>query len=290
MWNDVNGNGEQDVGESPLSGVVVTLQTCSGVVVASTTTLASGNYSFSNVAPGCYVEVFSTPTNFVPTVQNAPTVDPTTDSDINLAGKTTNLTLVAGTITQHVDAGFSQKTSIGDFVWLDANNDGLQDTTEFGLAGVAVNLTTCDGVSVATTTSDATGFYTFDELLPGCYNVSFGIPSSFATALQNVGGDDSKDSDVNAGGVVGGIMLAAGSPNRTIAAGFTGVPASTFFSSFFFFLFFFFFFFSFFSFLFFFSFFFFFVSFFFCLATHVHVHLDTRLCLLLHHLCFSHRR
>ena len=118
MWNDVDGDGEQDAGESPLSGVVVTLQTCSGVVVASTTTLSAGNYSFSNVAPGCYVEVFSNPTDFVPTVQNAPTVDPAKDSDINLAGKTTNLTLTTGMISQHVDAGFSQKTSIGEFVCL----------------------------------------------------------------------------------------------------------------------------------------------------------------------------
>ena len=102
----------------------------------------------------------------------------------------------------------------------------MQDAGEAGLAGVAVNLTTCAGVLVATTTSDATGFYAFNELLPGCYQVSFGIPGSFTTAPQNAGVDDGKDSDVDGSGVVGNIMLVAGSPNRSIAAGFLGSPAS----------------------------------------------------------------
>jgi len=229
VWNDVDGDGEQDAAEPPLSGVLVTLRTCSGVDVAWTTTLANGTYSFSNVAPGCYVEVFSTPANFVPTVQNASAVNPTQNSDINPAGVTANLTLVSGVILQNVDAGFSQKTSIGDFVWYDANNDGLQGSTEVGLAGVAVSLSTCAGALVATTTSGATGFYEFNDLLPGCYKVSFGIPAGFVASPANAGSDDSIDSDVNASGVVDSIVLAAGSPNRTIAAGFSGgIPASKF--------------------------------------------------------------
>ena len=60
------------------------------------------------------------------------------------------------------DAGLrsAAAAAIGDRVWLDANGNGIQDTGEPGVGGVAVSLLNGTTV-VATTTTDATGAYSF---------------------------------------------------------------------------------------------------------------------------------
>jgi len=76
-------------------------------------------------------------------------------------------------------------TVIGDRVWLDEDCDGLQDKsdagfTEPGVADVVVNLYTCAGEFVTTTTTDANGFYEFsgiDEY--GTYRVCFVLPDGY---------------------------------------------------------------------------------------------------------------
>src|SRR5207244_150060 len=49
--------------------------------------------------------------------------------------------------------------TIGDFVWLDLNNNGLQDTGEQGVAGVSVSLCDAAGSPVASMQTDAFGHY-----------------------------------------------------------------------------------------------------------------------------------
>ncbi|MCB0392874.1 MAG: hypothetical protein KDD58_16425, partial [Bdellovibrionales bacterium] len=66
------------------------------------------------------------------------------------------------------DFGFVRQVLIGDFVWFDTNEDGVQDGGEPGLEGVVVRLV---GASpTVTTATDATGYYEFeskhDGLLP----------------------------------------------------------------------------------------------------------------------------
>jgi|GEM_PF-818488 len=63
--------------------------------------------------------------------------------------------------------------SIGDFVWYDADADGVQDAGEMGIGGVEVTLVYPDG-STATTTTDGNGFYVFTGLEPGDYEVIVG--------------------------------------------------------------------------------------------------------------------
>ncbi|MBK9463112.1 MAG: carboxypeptidase regulatory-like domain-containing protein [Sphingobacteriales bacterium] len=54
---------------------------------------------------------------------------------------------------------------MGDYVWLDANGDGIQDAGETGISGITVTLTYPDGTT-ATTTTDANGSYVFTGLAP----------------------------------------------------------------------------------------------------------------------------
>ena len=68
VWLDANANGQQDAGEAGVAGVAVELCTCvnnqPGVLVASTTPDANGNYGFTNLKPGDYLVKFITPTGY----------------------------------------------------------------------------------------------------------------------------------------------------------------------------------------------------------------------------------
>ncbi len=85
--------------------------------------------------------------------------------------------------------------AIGDFVWSDANGNGIQDPGELGLGGIAVRLLDGAGNPLATTTSAADGSYRFDRLSPGSYQVEFTAPPGYLLSPQRQGADRSKDSD-----------------------------------------------------------------------------------------------
>ena len=53
---------------------------------------------------------------------------------------------------------------IGDRAWRDDDGDGVQDPDEPGIAGVVLELTDSDGVTIATATTSATGEYRFAGL------------------------------------------------------------------------------------------------------------------------------
>jgi hypothetical protein len=89
------------------------------------------------------------------------------------------------------------KAKIGDFVWHDLDEDGIQDVGEPGLAGVVVTLLNAHLNTIATTTSDASGRYLFSDLEPGDYVVEFQTPSSFFPTQQRQGIDPAVDSDID---------------------------------------------------------------------------------------------
>src|SRR5262245_32190606 len=78
--------------------------------------------------------------------------------------------------------------SIGDFVWRDANANGLQDAGETGLAGVTVKL--IGGGTTRTTTTNSSGYYAFDTTsLPTSpyYYLEVTMPSGYAIGPLNQG-------------------------------------------------------------------------------------------------------
>jgi len=87
--------------------------------------------------------------------------------------------------------------SLGDTVWYDTNEDGIQDPGEEGIEGVVVRLYTCADVFVAQTMTDANGFYIFPDLVPGDYYVEFFAPEAFVFSPQDQGSDDADDSDAD---------------------------------------------------------------------------------------------
>jgi hypothetical protein len=103
--------------------------------------------------------------------------------------------------------------SIGDFVWLDADCDGIQDNGEAGVPNVKVNLYDSSGTLVDTETTDANGYYLFDgpgpdgQLWLDTFTVQFELPSGYHFSPANQGGNDAADSDAGAGGFSGPVVL-----------------------------------------------------------------------------------
>jgi len=87
--------------------------------------------------------------------------------------------------------------TIGDFVWEDLNENGIQDTGEPGIPGVTVNLYYCGASNILqTTTTDSNGKYSFFVDIANHY-VEFILPAGYDFTQQNIGADDAIDSDAD---------------------------------------------------------------------------------------------
>lgn len=100
--------------------------------------------------------------------------------------------------------------AIGDRVWDDRNDDGLQDDDEPGVGGVPVALTGTDdrGDEVERrTTTDEQGGYRFDGLRPGDYRVHFTAPDGTHFTEEHVGDDPALDSDAGPDGETAPVAI-----------------------------------------------------------------------------------
>ena len=115
------------------------------------------------------------------------------------------------------DIGFHlAPASIGNYVWFDTNRDGLQGATETGVPGVVVELRDVNGTVVATTTTNANGYYLFDNLDPAGYSLKFHPPVGYSISPQNAGTNDAVDSDVDpATGTTVNTTLVVGEKDMT---------------------------------------------------------------------------
>ncbi|MDZ4808163.1 MAG: SdrD B-like domain-containing protein [Bacteroidota bacterium] len=239
VWVDKNNDGVQSPSEPPMKGVMVTLYNSAGTPIATTVTDENGKYLFTGLPDGSYSVGFSNlPAGYNFTTQSA--TNDATGSDANVTtGRTTTVVLGPGNRNDtSLDAGLvTAKSAIGNYVWFDANGDGVQDANESGISGVTVTLTRpgfgLDGIAgnaddalpVATAITDAAGTYLFSNLTPGDYQVGFTtIPNNLVFTKQNTPGDNQNNtnSDANpATGLTALITLSAGESDFTIDAGVT---------------------------------------------------------------------
>ncbi|MEM9037626.1 MAG: SdrD B-like domain-containing protein [Actinomycetota bacterium] len=173
---------------------------------------------------GALTDVDSTP-DTDQTNDNQP-MGPGASGDDVITGDGDGTDPVADDEDDHDVAGVGTTHSIGNQVWLDADNDGRIDPGENGLAGVTVELfrdadddgiadaCDADGLSsadaVATATTDANGLYLFTDLAAGNYVVGVG-PSAWA-----------------AGGPLRGLLSSdptTADPDRDVDADDDGAPA-----------------------------------------------------------------
>ncbi|MFN8489126.1 MAG: SdrD B-like domain-containing protein [Caldilineaceae bacterium] len=112
---------------------------------------------------------------------------------------------------------------LGDRVWYDANHNGVQDLGENGVPNVTVQLLNNSGAVIRTTTTGATGYYSFTNLTPGVYAVRFvtsTLPAGYQLTTLNSGSDKTADSDANVNtGKTTSIPLVANQYDPTWDAG-----------------------------------------------------------------------
>ncbi|MET9634210.1 SdrD B-like domain-containing protein [Lentzea sp. NPDC006480] len=213
VWRDDNKNGVQDPNEPGVPGVPVK------VGDKTTTTNEQGKYEFPNLPDGKYTVCFDIANmpdavkDYVPTTPNLGG-DDAKDSDADVAtGCAPEVELgVDKPEDPTIDMGLIQPVNrLGDYVWIDVNKDGLQDATDIPVEGVTAKLSTG-----ATTKTDATGKYLFNDLPDGTYKVCFDLANlpaavkDYKVTTQNSGGDDAKDSDADAQGCTAETTLGTG--------------------------------------------------------------------------------
>ena len=222
VWFDNNANGIQDSGETGVAGVTVDLLNAAGTsTLAVTTTNATGLYSFTNLAAGTYeVKFVNSGANVFTQAGQGPAA---TDSNANVTtGITAQIVLAAGQTDLTIDAGLTTvNAALGDRVWLDTNNNGVQDSGETGVAGVTVDLLNAAGnATLAVTTTNASGLYSFTNLAAGTYEVKFVQPTGKNFTLAGQGANTAADSNANTvTGITSQIVLTAGQTDLSIDAG-----------------------------------------------------------------------
>lgn len=187
VFSDANGVNGQDPGEVGLGNITVTLledTNDNGIydtVVAVVQTAPDGSYSFDGLPPGDYQVVVTPPVGLQ-------TEDPDAALD-NL----TEITLGIGESSVDNDFGY-QNTALADVsgtVFLDTDKDGVEEVNgndgvpgngddEPGFAGITLDLINCglgtcndgDEAVIGSTTTDASGDYTFPDLPNGSYQVA----------------------------------------------------------------------------------------------------------------------
>ncbi|MBW6413380.1 SdrD B-like domain-containing protein [Schaalia sp. ORNL0103] len=252
IYNDTDATWINDRGiDKPFEGVTVRLLDANGNPVKDSsgaditaTTDANGNYTFNRLPLGDYkVEVV--PDHATVDGENVSLSDYTqtygyqTSTKRSEAGKgnlttpTISLTTSNANVSK-VDFGFVKPASVGNFVWFDANKDGVQDADEVGVAGVTVTLTDgagnpvidLGGNPVKPVTTDANGKYEFTNLMPNVdrivasageenYKVTFTVPAGYSATKSYAALDDEKDSN----GTESSVTLTEGQNDETVDFG-----------------------------------------------------------------------
>jgi len=182
VFVDDDRDGTADAGElNRVGGITIELYDAGGsTLIATTITAADGTYRFDNVPAGDYLIRQIHPAGYTSTSLD-----------------TVNITLPLSGLT---DQDFGEALwDLGDFVWFDADGDGVQDAGEPGLANVDVTLlfaglngTFGDGDDVTqNTTANATGLYQFTELFNGEYRVTVDAADLPARVIGTAEADDS---------------------------------------------------------------------------------------------------
>ena len=245
IWKDTDADGTLEGGEAGrFGGVTVVLRDTNGDIVATTTTAPDGSYSFTNLPDGTYTVDVTDSANVLDGWWKSNGTNPGGDNNSQLDPYT--VTVSGGQNNTTADFGYYRDPgAIGNFIWYDANEDGIQDAGEGGLVGVKVTLqiTYPDGTVVnLVTETDANGYYSFKNLLldedfdgvgtfatPGvgggnepAFVVKVDVPAGMAASPSNQGGNPALDSDWALNGVQ--VYPLQGMEDLTIDFGFNPGP------------------------------------------------------------------
>ncbi|MFS3130110.1 SdrD B-like domain-containing protein [Nocardioides sp. Bht2] len=262
VWFDADENGQRDPSEDPIEGVTLVLTGPDGNPVTDvygdpvlpTVTGPNGEYTFNNLpalpSGEHYMVTIDYPNSpileqmdLVPTNPGDRGGDTDPNNDYSHTDSATSGDLTDdGDRDPTLDFGFRKaKVSVGDYVWIDTNLDGLQDRTDVAIPGVVLVLTDPDGNPVVDVfgnpvgpqTTDAKGFYEFLDLptLPAgkSYTVTIDMGASeqalkgLLPTAAGVGSDRAKDSSTSSAASIA-VLSTDGVHDPTLDFGF--IPAT----------------------------------------------------------------
>lgn len=205
MWDDLNGNGVQDAGESSgPSGLTVQLLDSGGVTRATTTTATGGTYTFSAVPVGSYRVALSIPAGYTMSPQGQGG-NPATDSDLDPTTGQSALVAVNANASTTVDGGIASRPSTTQQTWngtIDSSGANWAQTNftasaagpinisvDWNNAGANLNVFLYSGATVVAQSLSTTAkpeTLTYNGVAPGTYKLgvkalSGGVSSFTAT-------------------------------------------------------------------------------------------------------------
>ncbi|MDD5391065.1 MAG: SdrD B-like domain-containing protein [Gallionellaceae bacterium] len=195
--NNLTPNGIYEPGtDTPIAGVSIALHTgasCSNALVSQVgltnpvTTDPLGNYLFSSLPAGTYSVCQSSQpagtTNGTTTAGAITPVNSSTGTPGTASNPTSTSSQIIGIVLNGDGGGgeisgssgnnFAEvaPSSISGTVFLDQNNNGIQNGADTGISSVRVDLLDGSGTLITFTNTDASGNYSFSNLLPGTYSV-----------------------------------------------------------------------------------------------------------------------
>jgi serine-aspartate repeat-containing protein C/D/E len=200
-WEDFNKNGVHESEEPGLESVKVFLYDDQNNLLDSTVTDTLGRYVFLQYAPGDYrISFLNNDRDFSFSPQDKGS-DENLDSDVDSFGEL-NFSVFPGKMETIIDVGMIRPYgSIGDYVWEDSNGDGIQQSNEIGVNGIAIDLIQAStGRLIRSTISKLDslgnpGYYRFDHAPEGMHYLSVGFPDSISITAYRSGIDSFLDSD-----------------------------------------------------------------------------------------------
>jgi len=226
VWIDKNADGIQDPDEEPLDGMDVKLipttdefgfinkTDVNGTIIEDsiTKTDEKGHYEFCNLIPGSYKVAFrsSEPLYTTKKIDSEDVQSSAVEEFVNLQNtwvETDAISLNSGNDFKSIvlDAGVINNMCIGDRVWYDKNENGIQDPNEEGVVDVGVTLLDAngniakdmEGMEIKSIKTDKNGEYMFCKLTPkNSYQIKFTLPNGYYVT-KHIEGDYEINSDAD---------------------------------------------------------------------------------------------
>ncbi len=184
VYVDTNNNGIRDAGEAPIAGVTLTLKDENGQPTGATTvTDANGYYQFSGLRPGTYGVGEVQPVGYLDGLDTPGSAGGTAQ---NPGDMIMGAVLTGGVTAVNYNFGELLPVSISGYVHVSYTGD-CEDPGNPPLADVLIELLNDSGQVVATTRTNADGYYIFDDLAPGTYSVREVQPEGYFDGGEKAG-------------------------------------------------------------------------------------------------------
>ncbi|MBL9084172.1 MAG: hypothetical protein JNK76_20385 [Planctomycetales bacterium] len=193
-------------GERLIAGVTIELLQ-NGVVIATTTTDANGEYLFDRLLQGTYSVREVQPAQYFDSGDKVGQVGGVTTGNTTINDRLDGIALVSDRFGVRYD--FVEKYgTISGGVHADKNGDCIRNGDEVGIAGVRIELLDSNNNIIAVTYTDADGKYKFDGLERGTYSVREIQPGGYFDGGDLIGTINGVTVGMHAANdILGGITL-----------------------------------------------------------------------------------